>query len=335
MSAQHFDWLKLRPEGLYCDPAGVFIDPARPVDRAIITHGHADHARPGHNNVLATQETLSIMKVRYPSDRAHYQPARYGEEFRLGDVSLWFAPAGHVLGSAQIVIEYRGHRAVISGDYKRQPDPTAASFEPVHCDLFVTEATFALPVFRHPKPESQIDKLLQSIAAFPEQPHLLGVYGLGKCQRILSLLRSAGFDKPIYLHGALVELTNLYKAFGNDFGDVRPVQAANKTELSAGLVLAPPSATTDRWSRRFNNPRISVASGWMQVRARARQRGAEVPLVISDHADWDDLLKTCAETQASKVWITHGREDALAFALSKQGQEAIPLRLSGREEESE
>ncbi len=335
MSAQHFDWLKLRPEGLYCDPAGVFIDPARPVDRAIITHGHADHARPGHNNVLATQETLSIMKVRYPSDGAHYQSARYGQEFRIGDVSLWFAPAGHVLGSAQIVIEYRGYRAVISGDYKRQPDPTAAPFEPVRCDLFVTEATFALPVFRHPKPESQIDRLLRSISAFPEQPHLLGVYGLGKCQRILSLLRSAGFDEPIYLHGALVELTNLYTAFGNNFGNVQSVQTANKTALSVGLVLAPPSATTDRWSRRFNNPRIAVASGWMQVRARARQRGAEVPLIISDHADWNDLLKTCAETQASKVWITHGREDALAFALSKQGQEATPLRLSGREEESE
>jgi len=335
MQGIKFDWLKSCPEGLYCQPADCFIDPARAVPRALITHGHADHARPGHEKVLATKETLKIMKVRYPSDLAQHQQLNFGEKIRIGEVTVWLAPAGHILGSAQVVMEYQGQRAVVSGDYKRQADPTAIPFEPITCDLFVTEATFALPVFRHPKPESQLEKLLSSLQAFSERPHLLGVYGLGKCQRILLLLRDLGFDAPIYLHGALVGLTELYRSIGFDFGNLLPVQGVAKSDLSSALVLAPPSATIDRWSRRFTDPRIGIASGWMQVRGRARQRRAEIPLIISDHADWDDLLRTCSETQAETVWITHGREDALAYELGKRGQKAIPLRLSGRQEESE
>lgn len=331
---QKFGWLELRPAGLYCAPADIYIDPGRGVPSAIITHGHADHARPGHGKVLATKETLAIMGVRYPADTPETQSLRYGERITVNDVVIWLAPAGHVLGSAQVVLEYRGERIVISGDYNRRPNPTATPFEVVACDLFITEATFALPVFRHPPAEKEVQKLLTSVAQFPEQAHVLGVYGLGKCQRMLALVREGGYEKPIYLHGALVGLTELYESFGFDFGDMRPVAGTDKEEVATALIFAPPSAIPAKWSRRFQNPRTAVASGWMRVRARARQRGAELPLVISDHADWDELLATCKATGAEEVWITHGREDALAHALIAGGQRARPLRLAGREEDA-
>jgi len=335
MGAAGFDWLEQRPAGLYCRPADLYIDPSRPVARAAITHGHSDHARPGHGAVLATAETHAIMSVRYPDDRPRREALRIGEAVDIGDVRLSMAPAGHVLGSAQVSLEHKGRRVVISGDYKRGRDPTAAAFEPQRCDLFVTEATFALPVFRHPPPEGEVAKLLRSMALFPERTHLLGAYGLGKCQRMLALIREAGFTDPIYLHGALIALTDLYRRHGFDFGDVRPVAGANASELAGALILAPPSAAAAQWSRKLGDLRVAVASGWMRVRARARQRGAELPLVVSDHADWDELLLTCRETEAEEVWITHGREDALAHALRLSGQNARPLSLAGRDDDGE
>lgn len=335
MAEHRFHWLEPCPEGLYCRPGGFYIDPSRSVARAVVTHGHADHARPGHGAVLATAETLAVMGVRYPDDTATKQALAFGETTRIGDVTVSLAPAGHVLGSAQVVMDYQGTRAVVSGDYKRQPDPTAQPFEVVRTDLFITEATFALPVFRHPPARDEVAKLLGSITQFPERTHFLGVYGLGKCQRMLALIRQAGYDRPIYLHGALIGLTTLYQGYGHDFGDIRPVAGQDKADLQGSLVLAPPSAATDRWSRKLGDVKVAVASGWMRVRARARQRGAELPLVISDHADWDELLQTCAETEAEEVWITHGREDALAHALAKTGQRARPLRLAGREDDAE
>jgi len=335
MAARRFDWLELRPEGLYCRPADLYVDPSRAVPRAVVTHGHSDHARPGHGAVLATAETQAIMGVRMAEDRPRRQSLAFGESLAVGDATVRLEPAGHVLGSAQVVLEHRGERAVVSGDYKRQRDPTAEGFAPVRCDLFVTEATFALPVFRHPAPESEVAKLLQSLRLFPELTHILGVYGLGKCQRMLALIREAGYARPIFLHGALVALTELYQSFGFGFGDIRAVAGATKADLKGALVLAPPSTASDRWARRFGDARVAVASGWMRVRARARQRGAELPLVVSDHADWDALLRTCRETEAEEVWITHGREDALAHALGLAGQKARPLRLAGRDEDGE
>lgn len=332
---RRFGWLEQRAAGLYCRPADIFIDPGRAVDRAVVTHGHGDHARPGHRAVLATAETQAIMAVRHPADRPARQALALGEELKLGPVTLSLAPAGHVLGSAQVVLDFKGERAVISGDYKRRRDPTAAPFEVRRCDLFVTEATFALPVFRHPAPEGEVAKLLTSMRLFPERTHLLGVYSLGKCQRMLALIREAGYDRPIYLHGALIGLTELYCAHGHDFGAIGPLAGADAAELKGALVLAPPSAAADSRSRLLADVKVAAASGWMRVRARARQRGAEVPLVISDHADWDELLATCRETEADEVWITHGREDALARALTLAGQTARPLRLAGREEAAE
>ena len=201
-------WLEVRTEGLYCAPGDFYIDPVRPVPRAVVTHAHSDHARPGHGAVLASEETIALMDVRMGEGRAaaRQQALGYGTPLGIDGVQLWLEPAGHVLGSAQIAMEWRGSRVVVSGDYKRQPDPTCRPFEPIPCDLFITEATFALPVFRHPPAHEEIAKLLDSVALFPDRTHVLGAYALGKAQRVIKLLRQAGWDRPIYLHGAMVAL---------------------------------------------------------------------------------------------------------------------------------
>jgi putative mRNA 3-end processing factor len=330
------DLLHPRPEGLYCPPADVFIDPMRPVPRALVTHGHADHARAGHGAVLATRETLAIMAARYGARFADStQAIAHGEAVHIGDVTISFHPAGHVLGSAQIALEHKGLRIVVSGDYKREEDPTCLPFAPVPCDVFVSEATFGLPVFRHPPALAEVDKLMQSIALFPERAHLLGAYALGKAQRMMALLRSAGYDRPIWLHGAMETLTQLYQAEGIDLGDVRPMKAANRAETAGCVVLCPPGQLTDLWARKLPDPVTALASGWMRIRARARQRGAELPLVVSDHADWDDLCRTITETGCRELWVTHGQEDALVHWATGQGIAARPLNLVGYGDEGE
>ena len=330
-------WLRVTPEGLFCIPGGFHIDPIRPVARAVITHGHADHARPGHGAVLATPETLAIMRARLGADRAggSQQPLGYGETLSMGDVRLRLRPAGHVLGSAQICLEWQAARVVVSGDYKRQRDPTCAAFEPESCDVFVTEATFGLPVFRHPPPEGEVAKLLHSLALFPERTHVVGCYALGKCQRLIRLLREAGWDGPIHLHGALAPLCRLYEDLGVPLGPLRPATVAARADLRGAIVLAPPSAVQDRWARRLADPVVAVASGWMRVRQRAKSRGVELPLIISDHADWDALLATIEEVGAPEVWVTHGRDDALVHALGLRGIRGRALHLVGLGEEDE
>jgi putative mRNA 3-end processing factor len=271
--AREFEhWLKPDGAGLCCVPGGFHVDPVRRVERAIVTHGHSDHARPGR-------------------------------------------------------------RAVISGDYKRRPDPTAAPFELVRCDLFVTEATFALPVFRHEPDTREIGRLLGSLAAFPERTHLVGAYGLGKTQRLIALLRAAGYDRPIWLHGAHKAMCDLYGALGVDLGPLAPVGDA-ETKLPGEIVLCPPSALKDRWTRRLTDPVTAFASGWMRVRARARQYGVELPLVISDHVDWPELVQTIAETEAEEIWVTHGREDALVRQIGLMGKRGRALALVGYDEEA-
>jgi putative mRNA 3-end processing factor len=327
-------WLSVRAEGLHVEPGGFFIDPVRPVDRAVITHGHADHARPNHAHVLATPETLAIMRQRYgEAAGGSLQPLAYGEAIRLGGVKVKLVPAGHVLGSAQAVLEHAGSRVVVSGDYKRGEDPTCTGFEPTPCDVFVTEATFGLPVFRHPPPERELARLFHSLDLFPERSHVVGVYALGKCQRLIALLRRAGYDRPIYIHGALAALCDLYRAHGIELGELRQATAAAKEEMRGQIVLAPPSAIADRWARRLPDPVVAAASGWMRVRQRARQRGVELPMVISDHADWDGLCATMAETGAGEIWVTHGREEALVHQARKLGLKARALALVGFEED--
>ncbi len=277
------------------------------------------------------------MRARMGEDFAgvSQQPLGWGEVLSLGEVRLWLQPAGHVLGSAQVAMEYQGSRVVVSGDYKRQPDPTCARFQPVDCDVFVTEATFALPVFRHPPAEHEIARLLASVALFPERTHVIGCYALGKTQRLIALLRQAGWDRPIWLHGALAPLCQVYETMGIKLGDLRAATVAAKGDLQGALVLAPPSAVSDRWARRLADPVVAIASGWMRVRQRAKSRGVELPLVISDHADWDELNATIDEVGAPEIWVTHGREEALIHEVGKRGIRGRALRLIGYGEDDE
>ena len=330
------DLLVPTPSGVCCKPGGFFIDPTRPVDKAVITHGHSDHARAGHGAVLATQETLDLMRLRYGESFAGTtQAVRYGETVTLGGAAVTFHPAGHVLGSAQVAVACNGLRIVASGDYKNVADPTCAPFELVPCDVFITEATFGLPVFRHGDPDAEIAKLLRSVTLFPDRAHLVGVYSLGKAQRMLALIRAAGYDKPVYLHGALERITRYYQSRGIELGDVRLARDAAKAELAGAIALCPPSALKEVWTRRFPDPLSCFASGWMRVRARARQRGVELPLVISDHADWDGLTATVAATGASEIWVTHGQEDALVHWSTQRGLRARPLAIVGYGDEED
>ena len=327
-----------RPEGLYCPPGGFFIDPVRPVERALVTHGHSDHARPGHAHVMATQRTLDIMALRYGEDFAGAtQAARFGEETRIGNATVSFHPAGHVLGSAQISVTHGGTRIVASGDYKRRADPTAEGFEVVPCDVFITEATFGLPVFRHPDAADEVARLLRSMRQFPERAHLVGAYALGKAQRVIRLVREAGYGEPIYIHGALARLCDYYQAQGIDLGELRPatVETGSRAGFAGALVVGPPSAFADRWARRFPDPVSCFASGWMRIRQRVKQRGVELPLIVSDHSDWDELVETIGETGAGEVWVTHGREEALVRWCEIEGIRARPLHLVGYEDEGD
>ena len=250
---------------------------------------------------------------------------------------MTFHPAGHVLGSAQIAVEHGGIRIVASGDYKRQADATCEAFEPIACDVFITEATFGLPVFRHPADTEEIAKLLTSIEQFPGRAHLVGAYALGKAQRVIRLIRDAGYDKPIYIHGALAKLCDYYESQGIGLGDLRPatVEGGSKGDFAGAIVVGPPSAFADRWARRFPEPMSCFASGWMRIRQRAKQGGVELPLIISDHADWDELTSTILETGASEVWATHGREEALVRWCELKGIAARPLHLVGYEDEGD
>jgi putative mRNA 3-end processing factor len=319
--------------GLCCRSGGFHIDPVCPVARALITHGHSDHARPGHGAVLATPETLDLMRLRLGDNFAgSVQPIRYGEPLRLNSVTVSFHPAGHVLGSAQILVEADDLRMVASGDYKDVADPTCRPFEMVRCDVFITEATFGLPVFRHGDPQAEVEKLLRSVALFPERAHLVGAYSLGKAQRVIALLRAARYERPIYLHGAVEAITRYYSS-RLDLGEIALARDADRSTLAGAIVICPPAALNDRWSRRFPDPVTAFASGWMRIRARARQHGVALPLVISDHADWDGLTATIAATGASEIWVTHGAEDALVHWCRTRGLAARPLHMVGYGEE--
>ncbi len=328
------------PAGLYCPVGDFYIDPVRAVDRAVVTHGHADHARAGHGAVLATPETLNIMASRYgEAFTPSRQPSELGEVTDINGLKVWLAPAGHVLGSAQAVVEYQGLRMVCTGDYKRRHDPTCTGFEVVPCHVFISEATFALPVFRHPDDRSEIRKLLDSLTQFPDRAHLVGVYALGKAQRVIRLIREAGYQETIYIHGALKALCDLYEDHGIWLGPLEPAtlekgQAKEHQAKFAGkLVLGPPSAFADKWARRFPDPVPVFCSGWMRVRQRAKQRGVELPIILSDHADWDELTRTVRDVNPEQLWVTHGREDALVRWAELEGYAAKPLRLVGYEDE--
>ena len=327
-------WIEPRPEGIYLPAADAWIDPSVPVARALVTHGHADHARGGHGTVWATPETLAIMAVRYGEEHGA-TPVAMGESVAVGPVAARFVPAGHVLGSAQIVLEHGDVTVVASGDYKRRADPTCRPFEPVPCDVFVTEATFGLPVFHHPPTPGEVRKVVDTLAANPDRCVQIGAYALGKAQRVIAELRALGWDRPIFLHGAMQRLCALYEEWGVALGELRLVADASRDEMRGGVVVSPPSALNDRWSRRLPDPISAMASGWMTVRQRARQKNVELPLIVSDHADWAELTDTILELRPREVWVTHGREDALVHWCATRQITARALALVGREEGEE
>ncbi|WP_136635612.1 ligase-associated DNA damage response exonuclease [Pseudooceanicola onchidii] len=331
------DMLHPTPQGLYCPPGDFYIDPVAPVPRALVTHGHADHARSGHGAVMATPQTLDIMALRYGAGFTRDRQPAGGDRVEVNGVGVVFRPAGHVLGSAQIGLEYKGMRITVSGDYCRHPNPACAPWEPIPADVFVTEATFALPVFRHPAPEEEMAKLMASLATFPDRAHLIGAYALGKAQRVIALIRAAGWDRPIYIHGALQALCDYHVDQGIDLGELRPATAerSKKADYAGEIVIAPPGALNGPWVRRFPDPILGFASGWMQIRNRAKARGVELPLIISDHVDWPDLTRTIQELAPQETWITHGREDALMRWCELTQRVGRPLRLVGYEDEVE
>jgi putative mRNA 3-end processing factor len=326
-------WIEPHPTGIYVRPADAWVDPSQPQARALVTHGHADHARGGHGTVWATPETLAIMGVRYGEQNGC--EVAYGQSVTVGEVEVSFVPAGHVLGSAQIILDWKGERVVVSGDYKRRPDPTCEPFLPVKCDIFITEATFGLPVFHHPETGGEIDRLLARLADNPERCVLVGAYALGKAQRVICEVRRRGHMGPIYYHGALERLCTLYVEQGIDLGELRPVTGATKAEIAGHLVLCPPGALNDRWSRRLPDPITAAASGWMRIRQRARQKNVELPLIISDHADWGELTATILEVAPKEVWITHGREDALMHWCMTRQIKARELNMVGYDDDED
>jgi putative mRNA 3-end processing factor len=315
--------------GLYCEAGGFHIDPWLPVDRALITHAHGDHAHAGSAAYLCAAPGEGILRRRLPEAQIETLP--YGQALRLGDVEVSFHPAGHVLGSAQIRIEHRGEVWVASGDYKRAPDPTCALFEPIRCDTFITEATFALPVYTWDPPLAVTEEILEWWRGnrAGDRPSVLFCYVLGKAQRILAELRQRA-DGPIHLHGAMWAMTEAYREAGIEMAPVERIgEDMRGKALAQSLVLAPLSARGTRWMKRLPRASDAFASGLMRVRGVRRQRAFDRGFALSDHADWPALLSTIADTGASRVLVTHGWSDALARYLSEaRGLETGTLRTA-------
>lgn len=315
-------------KGLYCAAGGFYIDPWQPVEKALVTHAHADHARPGSAAYLCAAPGLGLLKRRLPD--ATIEAIPYGERRAIGDVHVSLHPAGHILGSAQVRVEHRGEVWVVSGDYKRADDPTCAAFEPVACHTLITEATFALPVYTW---DPAADVVNEIVAWWSEnrvegRASVLFCYVLGKAQRILALLRGR-IDAPVRLHGAMEAATEAYREAGVEMAAAERIGEQERGKALAGaLVLAPLSARGTTWMRRLPHPSTAFASGLMRVRGVRRQRAFDRGFVLSDHADWPALLATIEETGATKVLATHGWSDALARYLAERGRETGTLRTA-------
>lgn len=324
------DLLLPRPEGLYCPAGDFYIDPMQPVPRAVVTHAHGDHARSGSGLYHVARAGGGLMRERLgaTSDIREYA---YGERFTLGETVLSLHPSGHVLGAAQIRIEGRGLVAVVSGDYKRDPDPTCAPFEPVPCDIFVTESTFGLPIYRWPPMSRVVDEMLEWLdeCAARGVPAVLFSYALGKAQRILAELATRT-DRTVHLHGAMVRLVEAYREAGVPMLPTVPVSDSTKGRDFAGeLVMAPPSAAGSPWMKRFSKASTGFASGWMQVRGARRRRGYDRGFIVSDHADWSGLIRSVDDCGAKRIYVTHGDGEALIRHLRDTGHDARPLRSLG------
>lgn len=333
MSSQSPPLVTVTENGLYCPQGGFHIDPWRPVPTAVITHAHGDHLRHGSTRYLVAEAGVGIARHRLGMDH-HPEPMQYGERMTLGETTISLHPAGHILGSAQLRIEHAGQVWVVSGDYKRQPDPTCAAFEPQQCDVFISEATFALPVYQWQPTPQVVEEIFRWWLANRERglASVLFCYALGKAQRVLAELR-AFTDETVYLHGAVNALTDVYRRQGVEMLPTLPVTGEKKTDYRGALIIAPPSAAGTPWMRRFGDHSSGFCSGWMRVRGNRRRRGYDRGFVLSDHVDWPGLIDTCKATGARQILLTHGHSDALARYLNELGIVAGALQTAYGDEE--
>ncbi len=322
--------------GLYCPAGDFYIDPWRAVDTAVITHAHSDHARYGSKKYICAKQSEGILRYRLGEDFTADTMA-YGEVVKLGDVEVSLHPAGHILGSAQVRVSYQGEVWVASGDYKREPDSTCAPFEPIECDTFITESTFGLPIYSWQSDSevfAEINQWWRKNAEDGKASLILG-YSLGKAQRILRGIDSS--IGPIYTHGAIKALNEIYRASGISLPDTQRVPLIKGTKSYAGaLIVAPPAVQGSAWVKRFGTVSIAFASGWMRIRGMRRRHAVDRGFVLSDHADWPSLLRTIKETGAKRVLVTHGYSDVLVRYLREIGVDAntMETQYQGESEEN-
>lgn len=309
--------LQLTTKGLYCSLGDFYIDPWGKVDKAVITHGHGDHARWGMGEYISVQEAFHILKKRL-GEEAKITTYSYGEVFRMGEVDVSFHPAGHILGSSQVRIQYQDEVWVFTGDFKRDEDLTCAPFEVVPCDVFISEATFSLPVYQWRKFSDEVQEIYDWWMKNKEEKNnsVVCCYALGKAQRIIAGLRQLT-DEPIWVHGTIDELNHCYEKSGLSWPNVFKVPLESKEKFSGAMILCPPSALGSSWARRLSPKKVGFASGWMRLRGNRRRKGYERGFVISDHADWPSLIRTVQETGCKKVYFTHGQTDSIVRYLKE------------------
>ena len=333
--------LECTPRGLYCPAGDFYIDPWQSVDRAVITHAHADHARWGSRAYLATNSCRSLLQLRLGAG-IHLETLPYGEPITIGSARVSLHPAGHILGSSQVRIEANGAIAVVSGDYKRQMDPTCEPWEPLHCHLYVTESTFGLPVFRWQETDVVIREVLQwwSKNRAEKRTSILLAYAVGKSQRLIAeILRLTGPEaaSDMFVHGALLGPNHAYRASGVNLPDIPSAASMPRDhDWSGRLILAPPSAQNSPWLDRFKDASIAMASGWMAIRGTRRRRAMDRGFVLSDHADWRELQDSIEQCKPEELWVTHGFAKTLARFQSELGimSRAIDTRFTGDEDEA-
>lgn len=314
--------LQTTTHGLFCEAGGFYIDPWKPVDRALITHAHSDHARWGCKKYLAAKPGEVVLRARLGNE-AVIDFQAYGQAFTINGVKISFHPAGHILGSSQIRLEKNGQVVVVSGDYKRGVEPTCRSFEPIRCHTFVTESTFGLPIFRWPNSETVFEKINHWWRQNQDEgkTSLLLAYALGKAQRLLASVDSQ--IGPIYTHGAVEKLNKAYRESGVQLPETKCVGDAEPgCDWSQSLVVATPAALGTSWVKRFGDISTAMASGWMQIRGTRRRRSMDRGFILSDHVDWSDLLQTIEDSEAEQIWVTHGYSEIVVRHLTEQGLDA-------------
>lgn len=326
--------IQFSERGLYCPQGQFYIDPWKPVEKAIITHAHSDHARAGSSSYLCHTHTLPLLQLRLGP--GSYHGIEWNESVFINGVKVTLYPAGHIIGSSQVRLEYQGEVCVFSGDYKTENDGLSGAFEPVKCDVFITESTFGLPIYNW-KPQEEIFRNIQNWILKNKnegKTSVLMAYSLGKAQRLLPCIEATGL--PIYLHGAVYNVHQTLLQAGHRLPDAQRVQPdAPKEQFKGSVVIAPGSADGTPWMKRFTPYSVGICSGWMQVRGNIRRRNADAGFALSDHADWSGLLESIKATEAKKVFVTHGFQAAFSRYLNEIGIESAEVKTEyGQDEDT-